>query len=110
MIQDRYSIESKVVKIIDGDTIAVNMFVFPNIMINNVKIRLEGVDAQELKALQAKQTLEALILNKNVIVEFSGKKSFERYIGRVYYLEEDKEIDISQYLLENKLVKPYVKR
>ena len=109
-----YSIESKVTKIVDGDTIQVDMYVFPNLTYSNIRVRLEGINAEELKskserAYQAKQALEALLLNKNVIVEFNGLQSFNRYIGKVYLESDVGEVDVGKYLLDNKLVDVYVK-
>jgi len=109
-----YSIESKVTKIIDGDTIQVNMYVFPNLIYENIRVRLEGINAEELKskserAYKAKQALEALLLNKNVIVEFNGVQSFNRYIGKVYLESDVDELDVGKYLLDNKLVDVYIK-
>jgi endonuclease YncB( thermonuclease family) len=109
-----YSIESKVTKIIDGDTIQVDMYIFPNLTYSNIKVRLEGINADELKskserAYKAKQALEALILDKNVIVEFNGLQSFNRYIGRVYLESDIDDVDIAKYLLNNNLVDVYKK-
>jgi len=109
-----YSIESKVTKIIDGDTIQVDMYIFPNLTYSNIKVRLEGINADELKskserAYKAKQALEALILDKNVIVEFNGLQSFNRYIGKVYLESDIDDVDIAKYLLNNNLVDVYKK-
>jgi endonuclease YncB( thermonuclease family) len=108
-----YSPECKVTKVIDGDTIQVDMYLFPNLTYSNIRVRLDGINAEELKskserAYQAKQALEALILDKNVIVEFRGLQSFNRYIGKVYLESDVGEVDVSKYLLDNKLVDVYV--
>jgi len=104
-----YSIESKVTKIIDGNTIQVDMYVFPNIIYENIRVRLEGIKSKSEPAYQAKQALEALLLNKNVIVEFNGIQSFNRYIGKVYLESDVDELDVGKYLLDNKLVDVYIK-
>ena len=59
---------------IDGDTI----------IINNYKIRLNGVSAPELSeegGNEAKQAMQKILENKTIKCSLSGRKSYERYIG-----------------------------
>tara|TARA_B100001939_G_C16726624_1_gene523583 strand:+ start:270 stop:635 length:366 start_codon:yes stop_codon:yes gene_type:complete len=59
---------------IDGDTI----------IINNHKIRLNGVSAPELSeegGNEAKQAMQKILENKTIKCSLSGRKSYERYIG-----------------------------
>ena len=59
---------------IDGDTI----------IINNYKIRLNGVSAPELNeegGNEAKQAMQKILKNKTIKCSLSGRKSYERYIG-----------------------------
>ena len=59
---------------IDGDTI----------IINNYKIRLNGVSAPELSeegGKEAKQAMQKILENKTIKCSLSGRKSYERYIG-----------------------------
>jgi len=59
---------------IDGDTI----------IINNYKIRLNGVSAPELNeegGNEAKQAMQKILENKTIKCSLSGRKSYERYIG-----------------------------
>ena len=59
---------------IDGDTI----------IINNYKIRLNGVSAPELSeegGNEAKQAMQKILENKTIRCSLSGRKSYERYIG-----------------------------
>ena len=59
---------------IDGDTI----------IINNYKIRLNGVSAPELSEEggdEAKQAMQKILANKTIKCSLSGRKSYERYIG-----------------------------
>ena len=59
---------------IDGDTI----------IINNYKIRLNGVSAPELSeegGNEAKQAMQKILENETIKCSLSGRKSYERYIG-----------------------------
>ena len=59
---------------IDGDTI----------IINNYKIRINGVSAPELSeegGNEAKQAMQKILENKTIKCSLSGRKSYERYIG-----------------------------
>ena len=59
---------------IDGDTI----------IINNYRIRLNGVSAPELSeegGNEAKQAMQKILQNKTIKCSLSGRKSYERYIG-----------------------------
>ena len=59
---------------IDGDTI----------IINNYKIRLNGVSAPELNeegGNEAKQAMQKILENKTIKCSLSGRKSYERHIG-----------------------------
>ncbi|MBH67460.1 MAG: nuclease [Rhodospirillaceae bacterium] len=60
--------------VVDGDTI----------IVKDIRIRLSGLSAPELgekDGEEAKITLQALLLNKQVRCSLSGRKSYERYIG-----------------------------
>ncbi len=59
---------------IDGDTI----------IINNYKIRLNGVSAPELNeegGNEAKQAMQKILENQTIKCSLSGRKSYERHIG-----------------------------
>ena len=59
---------------IDGDTI----------IINNYKIRLNGVSAPELSeegGNEAKQAMQKILENKTIQCSLSGRNSYESYIG-----------------------------
>ena len=63
---------------IDGDTI----------IINNYKIRLNGVSAPELNeegGNEAKQAMQKILDNKTIKCSLSGKKSYERYVGVCWF-------------------------
>jgi micrococcal nuclease len=73
------TITKKVASVYDGDTFTTQ---------DGMKIRLAGVDAPEepdgCLALKAKERLIALIDKKEIKIELTGKKSFERDVGFVF--------------------------
>lgn len=76
-----FALSGKVVSIHDGDTITVLQGK------QQVKIRLYGIDAPELKqpyGKKSKQFLANLIAGKVVEVEENGKDRYKRTIGTVY--------------------------
>ena len=71
----------KVVSIHDGDTITVLQGK------QQIKVRLFGIDAPELKqphGKKSKQFLSNLIAGKNVEVDENGKDRYKRTIGTIY--------------------------
>src|SRR5688572_14969111 len=74
-------ISGKVTSVIDGNTVEV---ITPDNQSH--KILLVGIDSPELEqeyGSQAKQFLQKLILNKNVIVQFKGKDRFGNVLAVV---------------------------
>lgn len=113
-----YEYKAKVNKIIDGDTIVLDIDLGFDIWLNNQYVRLAGLDTPELKSkdkghraagLLAKEKLTALFKD----VEFLTLKSED------YEPEEDKYgrilgtlwlpngTNVNTYLLNNKLAVPY---
>ena len=76
-----FALSGKVVSIHDGDTITVLQGK------QQVKVRLFGIDAPELKqpyGKKSKQFLANLIAGKVVEVEGNGKDRYKRTIGTIY--------------------------
>ena len=76
-----FALSGKVVSIHDGDTITILQDK------QQIKVRLFGIDAPELKqpyGKKSKQFLSNLIAGKNVEVDENGKDRYKRTIGTVY--------------------------
>ena len=76
-----FAISGKVISIHDGDTITVLQDK------RQIKVRLFGIDAPELKqpyGKKSKQFLANLIAGEIVEVEESGKDRYKRAIGTIY--------------------------
>ena len=89
-----FALSGKVVSIHDGDTITVLQDK------QQVKVRLFGIDAPELKqphGKKSKQFLSNLIAGKNVEVDENGKDRYKRTIGTIYL----DGADINAQMVEN---------
>ena len=81
-----FALPGKVVSIHDGDTIT---------MLQNktqIKVRLFGIDAPELKqpyGKKSKQFLANLIAREVVEVDENGKDRYKRTLGIIYYKGQD---------------------
>lgn len=130
LITSLYSIDYKVVKIVDGDTINVVESDKPNIKENIIKVRLTFIDTMEsVKNNRAKKIskvcgidineiikvgkeskiyLSNLILNKNVTIIFYGMDDLnKRMLGEIYY---NNDIDsINQQMISYGKALPYYK-
>ena len=86
----------KVIKVYDGDTLWVAINIHHNIY--KFKVRMLGYDSPEMKprlntpnreqeiqaAKKAKEYIEELVLNKNVLVEFSKYDKYGRPLCKLY--------------------------
>lgn len=77
---------AKVIKISDGDTITILQNK------TQIKVRLYGIDAPELKqpyGQKSKQFLASLIAGQVVEIEPKGKDRYKRTLGTIYYKGQD---------------------
>ncbi len=87
---------SKVERVIDGDTIVVDLHLGLGVVLDDQYIRFYGIDARETrgeereKGLEAKEYLEERLKEGNIEIEIrsewgqNGKGSFGRWLGIVY--------------------------
>ena len=104
----KYCYDAKVVSIYDGDTITVEIDLGFNV-ITKQKIRFYGINTFEIrgeereKGLLAKQFVVDRIKDKKIklytIRDKTGK--YGRYLGIIYYIKDDKEINLNLELIEN---------
>ena len=111
------SYHAKVIEIIDGDTLIVEIQSWPQHYIKT-RIRLKNIDTPEIrgkcdfekqKAQQAKAFLEKLIPAGTIILldEVELGTYAGRFIANAYKNDKDNKHDIGQMLLEAKLARPY---
>ena len=104
---------SKVISIYDGDTLRVNIDSFPDIIGKNIRIRLKGIDAPEIKgkcqkeidlAIMARDYLRNAI-NQSSQIELRNieRGKYFRIVGELYIDGEN----ISNNLIKRKLAYYY---
>lgn len=84
-----FALDGYVVKVSDGDSFTIKSYG------KNVRVRMYGIDAPELKqryGKEAKKYLEDLILGKKVELKVLYEDRYKRKIARVYY--KSKEINL----------------
>ena len=57
---------SKVISVYDGDTVRVNIDSFPDIIGKNIRIRLKGIDAPEIKG-KCKKEIDLAIMARDYL-------------------------------------------
>lgn len=79
-----YHYAAKLIRVIDGDTIAVELDLGFDTF-NKIKIRMKGINAPELSTpagIEAKAFLEKLLDGKSLEVETSKASPHDKYAGR----------------------------
>jgi len=104
---------SKVISIYDGDTLRVNIDSFPDIVGKNIRIRIKGIDAPEIKGKCQKEINLAIIardylrnaINKSNQIELRNieRGKYFRIVGELYIDGEN----ISKGLIKEKLAYIY---
>jgi len=111
-----YTYKAKVTKVYDGDTITVNIDLGFYLSWNEQVIRLARINTAEIKGaereagLKVRDIVASLILDKEVTIKTikDKKEKYGRYLAEIEFEDENgKIINLSDYLLENKLAKSY---
>jgi micrococcal nuclease len=101
-----------VIKIYDGDTITIGGYVKGDPMKYRFSVRLLGIDCPEIKshdsfekkhALEGKQYLEFIFLNKEVTLKNITTEKYGRLLADVYF----ENTHINQLMLDKKFAIPY---
>lgn len=110
-----YVYRAKVIKIIDGDTIDVDLDLGFNITARK-RLRFLGIDTFELrgeekeKGILARNRLEELLSNKEVFVqtEMDEKGKYGRVLAWIWILSEETLINVNEQLLREEHGTEYV--
>jgi len=103
-----------VLRVIDGDTIKINISLGFNIYTVQV-LRLSGIDTAELRskdekkaelARKAKQFVISKVQGKEVKIILKKKGKF-RFVADIHYLDNSEEKDLCHELLKEKLAQKY---
>ena len=101
----------KVIKVYDGDTITIGTRLSLFGPWYKFSVRLPRIDAPEMKekpyGKQSGDILRDLILHKKVKLVDVGYDKYGRILAEVYLLQWSKNINISDWMLVNKLAVPY---
>ncbi len=101
--------KGRCIKVYDGDTITIAArWPYCTSPLYRFSVRLAGIDAAELKdksplAFKAKEHLSSLILGKEVVLKNVKKEKYGRLLASVYY----NNLDVNQWMLDQKLAVPY---
>ena len=101
--------KATVVSVYDADAIRCDINCGFGIMLKNTKIRLGGIETPELrgdelkKGLVARDSLREKILGKDVLLQLTKNKKCksDRYLAIVHLLENDKYVNINDWLVKN---------
>lgn len=109
----------EIIRIYDGDTVFVNINLGLNVMMNNISIRLYGINTPEVRGVERKDGL----VSKDALIEYTKNRDIMIYTiknkandndkhdkyGRLLGVLVDKETkeNYNLKLLENNLAKPY---
>jgi len=104
----------QVVKVYDGDTITIaSKMPYDNSPMYRFSVRLNGIDTPEMKgktddeksmALEARNKLSELIMNKRVFLKNVSTEKYGRILADVYL---DDTIHINQWLIDNRYAVKY---
>lgn len=91
-----YFYKAYISKVVDGDSCIGDIDLGFGIKTSNTKIRLDGIDAAEMKskdtvlkakALEAKQLLQTMIENKTVYLKSLGIDKYGRSLAVIYTID-----------------------
>ncbi|HCY75694.1 MAG TPA: nuclease [Ignavibacteriales bacterium] len=109
-----YHYKAIIAEVYDGDTCTVDIDLGLHVWIKGEKIRLNRINAPELKGaerskgLQSRDFLRSLILGKEVIIETikDKKEKYGRYLGEIWLEDTDgKFININDEMVKNSFAK-----
>ncbi len=111
-----YQYKAKVIKIIDGDTIDVDIDLGFSVILAKQRIRLHGIDTPEFRTRNKEEKVRGL-LSKEFVISKSpvgsyirlvshGKGKFGRILGELYELDNDL-VSINQQMCDEAYAVPY---
>lgn len=95
-LDNRHYYKATVVEVYDGDTITLDVDLGFNVMLKGIKVRLSGIDTNELrtknkeqkiKAYAARDMLRSLCFQKQVFFDSLGLDKYGRWLGEIFTLE-----------------------
>ena len=114
MIKDNYTRRATVINVVDGDTVDVDIDLGFYTTVRH-RIRLLRINCPEKfgstkeEGLRAKEFTLQKLLGKEVTLVTNKTDTFKRWLGEIYYIEENEVRNISDELLKNVHAVEYVK-
>lgn len=103
----------EIVKVRDGDTFVINVKNIPDVLGEELAVRIRGIDTPELNdkreeikkiSIQAKEELEKLLYSGEKVVLYDlGRDKYFRLLASV----KVGDIDVAEYMIERGLAKRY---
>lgn len=107
--QPNYVYRAKIATVVDGDTVDCDLDLGFHLNYH-VRLRLARINAPEMPSdsgQAAKAYLAQFLEGKDVTLSTKKTDPYGRYIAEVVLLVEGQPVNVSDHLLEKKLVKPY---
>lgn len=114
MDKQLYHYKAKVVSVYDGDTCTIDIDLGLHTWIRGEKIRLNRINAPELKGkdrakgIASRDFLKRLILDKEIIIETTkdAKEKYGRYLGEIWLKDSSGNfINVNDEMVKNKFAK-----
>jgi len=115
MINDNYIRTGKVINVVDGDTIDVdiNMGFYTTIRQRFRLLRIncpEKFGETKAQGLTSKEFTTSQLLNKEIVFQSFKTDSFKRWLAEVWYIDENgNQVNISDKLLKTGLAVDFIK-
>lgn len=108
MIHQQYVYKAFVTRVIDGDTIVVDIDLGLGVWKKDERIRLAGINAPEIRGESRTQgfittkILKTYVLEKNIIIKTTkdDKGKYGRYIAEVYVSSSNEWINVGEQLVK----------
>ena len=114
-----YQYKAKILKVVDGDTVEIDLDLGFNIVLANQKVRMAGVDTPESRTAKTEEKVRGMLSKKKlqeklpvgswVTIETQKSDSNDDKFGRilgVFILEDGTRVN--QWLIDNNYAVPYM--
>jgi len=105
-IADGQRIQARLVRVVDGDTLRIDLDIGADVILKNQAVRILGIDAPEMREIagrRSKAAMEAFLIDKKLEIELHGKDKYGRWLGDVYADGEN----VALWMLRNGHAKLY---
>ena len=113
-----YEYRIKVVKVIDGDTVDVDIDLGFGVWMHKERVRLYGIDTPEIRGderpagIVSRDRLRELILDKEVIIKTIKDRTgkYGRYLAEIYQWDgtQQNRISVNEMLITEGLAEKYI--